>query len=75
MMSDGAKEALRQHCCQAENYTSSSKFIFQRQRLLISIQRRSSESRNGENPTYGLTRGLKEDSHGSLTEAYWEISR
>jgi hypothetical protein len=31
----------------------------QRQRLLISPRGRLSENRTGENPTYGLTRGLR----------------
>ena len=34
--------------------------VFQRQRLLISLWGRSSVSRNGENSTYGSTRGLRE---------------
>jgi len=34
--------------------------MLQRQRLLINPRGRSSESRTGENPTYGLTRGPRE---------------
>ena len=34
--------------------------VNQRQRLLINARGRSSESRNGENSTYGLTRGPME---------------
>ena len=40
--------------------------VYQRQRLLISQRGRSSESRTGENPPYGLTRGLRKGSHGEL---------
>lgn len=38
--------------------------VYQRQRLLIDSQGRSSESRTGENPTYGLTRGPEVTEHG-----------
>lgn len=40
--------------------TSSRNGVLHRQRMLISTRARSSESRTGENPTYGLTRGLEE---------------
>ncbi len=52
--------------------TSSSEFISQRQRLLISIQRRSSVSRNGENSTYGSTRGLRVGRYGNRIEVHGE---
>ena len=38
--------------------------VLQRQRLPIGERGRSSESRPGENPTYGSTRGLREVDHG-----------
>jgi len=47
-------------CLSSWACTSSCDRMLQRQRLLISTRGRSSESRTGENPTYGLTRGLEE---------------
>ena len=56
------------------DYTSSVDTVHQRQRLLISLWGRSSESRTGENPMSGSTRGLREGRYGSRIEAYRETS-